>query len=339
VEGKRKTMSVVERLFQSGKKKVSLWLVIFFLLSVAVSAEAVRITPDIQFVVENETYTVSHPMDFHTITIADSYIIFNATRFSVASGNTITISLVYLNDDIMGAGDGEKILEFYATTTSGLVWFDLSGFLVGTEYEVRRGGTPIALVTADGTGVISFSNSVWSTQLFEIYQNGTAPLDVVPPEISAVGLVRSPVFDTEVGFGWENISGTVTDNVAVDAVFLRVVYPDSTMTNGSMAYIVGGDVYYVNTTLGDYGNYSYSLWANDTSGNTVTSVSYAFSMPPNWDVNNDGGCNVFDLVLISNHYGETGTAGWIREDVDNNGQIQVFDLVLLSGHYGASWWV
>jgi len=44
-------------------------------------------------------------------------------------------------------------------------------------------------------------------------------------------------------------------------------------------------------------------------------------------------------VLISNHYGETGAQGWIREDVDNNRQIQVLDLVLVSGHYGGTWGV
>jgi hypothetical protein len=62
-------------------------------------------------------------------------------------------------------------------------------------------------------------------------------------------------------------------------------------------------------------------------------------MLPNWDINNDGSCTVYDLILISTHYGATGSLGWIREDVDNNGRIEVLDLVLASNHYGASWWV
>jgi hypothetical protein len=61
-------------------------------------------------------------------------------------------------------------------------------------------------------------------------------------------------------------------------------------------------------------------------------------MPPNWDINNDGVINIFDLVSISNHYDEAGNLGWIREDVDNNGEVQVFDLVLVSNHYGEMWW-
>ena len=66
---------------------------------------------------------------------------------------------------------------------------------------------------------------------------------------------------------------------------------------------------------------------------------YTFSLPPNWDINNDGRCSVFDYVLISNRYSDTGSQGWIREDVDNNGQIQVLDLVFVSGYYGQIWWV
>ncbi|MHA1525946.1 MAG: hypothetical protein ACTSQD_02850 [Promethearchaeota archaeon] len=43
--------------------------------------------------------------------------------------------------------------------------------------------------------------------------------------------------------------------------------------------------------------------------------------------------------MISNHYNESGIFGWIREDVDNNGEIKVLDLVLASNHYGETWWV
>ena len=61
-------------------------------------------------------------------------------------------------------------------------------------------------------------------------------------------------------------------------------------------------------------------------------------MPPNWDINKDGNCSIFDLILISNVYGDTGGFGWIREDVDNNGTIEVIDLVHVSNHHGETWW-
>jgi len=594
--------------------------------------------PDIvRFIVENEMYSTNQAMHFNSIAIASSYIIFNTTGFYVASDNDISITLVYIDDDITGAGDGDKVLEFYASTTDGKAWFNISGFPVGNDYVVNRDDIAIASPTANGSGYISFSNDVWSEQLFEIFQDGegaenkppyvpgnpnpedgatdvsinadlswaggdpdpddtitydvcfgttspppqvvwrqsdtmydpgtmnyntqyfwkivawdnhgedvegpiwsfttmeepdqppyvpsnpnpedhatnvsinvdlswtggdpdpgdtvtydvffgtsspphqvtwnqpdttynpgtfnyeqtyywkiiawdnhgelaegpiwdftteeepnnspyvpgnpnppdeetdisintdlswtggdpdpgdtvtydvylgtishppkmvsnqsdvifdpelnynttyywkiiawddhgastdgaiwrfeTAPTqDTASPEISDTSITMSDPADTQMGFGWENITCTVRDNVDVDEVFLNITYPDSTKTSVSMINVIGTYNYYYNTSFSQYGNYSYSIWANDTSNNVDTSSSYTFSMPPNWDINNDGECNIYDYMLVSSHYGETGVPGWIREDVDNNGKIQVFDLVLVSEHYDESWW-
>jgi hypothetical protein len=58
---------------------------------------------------------------------------------------------------------------------------------------------------------------------------------------------------------------------------------------------------------------------------------------PDWDVNSDGVCNLIDFIKISNHIGQTGSPGWIREDVDKNGQIQVSDLIPVSNNYGQTY--
>jgi len=164
--------------------------------------------------------------------------------------------------------------------------------------------------------------------------------DSAAPEIDNVVATTSDQLDTDPLFGWVNMTVDVTDNVAVDDVYLNITDPNGASINVSMISTDGDTFYYQsNTAFSSYGNYSYFVWANDTSGNGNSSSGFAFSMSPNWDINNDGGCNVFDLVLISNHYGEVGTVGWIREDVDNNGEIEVLDLVLTSNEYGASWWV
>jgi len=56
-----------------------------------------------------------------------------------------------------------------------------------------------------------------------------------------------------------------------------------------------------------------------------------------WDINNDGNCSMLDLSLASYKYGQIGFPGWIREDIDNNGKVEVYDFVLLSNHYADSW--
>ena len=163
--------------------------------------------------------------------------------------------------------------------------------------------------------------------------------DITSPEISNVVLTPSDPLDTDPAFGWINITCDVTDDVAVDDVSLNITNPWGSWNNVSFN-TGGGTSYYYNssTAFSQAGNYSYHIWADDTSNNTVVSSSYNFSMVPNWDINNDGVINIFDLVLVSNHYDETGNTGWIREDVDNNGEIQVLDLVLVSNHYGETWW-
>jgi len=163
--------------------------------------------------------------------------------------------------------------------------------------------------------------------------------DSAPPQISAVARTTSNPLDTNPVYGWVNVSCTVTDNVAVSQVVLRIHNPGGSWNNVSMVTRTAGKYYYRSTTaFSTAGNYSYSIWAKDTSNNTNTSSNVAFSMPPNWDLNSDGYCMIFDLVLVSNHYGQSGGNGWIREDADNNGEIQVLDLVFVSNHYGESWW-
>ncbi|NQT71779.1 MAG: putative Ig domain-containing protein [Chloroflexi bacterium] len=52
-----------------------------------------------------------------------------------------------------------------------------------------------------------------------------------------------------------------------------------------------------------------------------------------WDVNQDGDVNVLDLVLIGQHWGETGSPGWIPEDVNQDGTIDVLDNIMIGQHW------
>jgi hypothetical protein len=179
---------------------------------------------------------------------------------------------------------------------------------------------------------------VGSTIDIGAFESSIVYQEVTSPEISQISLLESNPLDTNSSYGWINISAVVTDDIELTSVRIIISCPNQSDINVSMDYL-GSDIYYYysTTTFSDSGDYSYHIYAKDSDGNVTISDNSDFSMPPNWDINEDGSCDVLDYTLISNHYGETGQNGWIREDIDNNGEINILDLVLMSNHYGETW--
>jgi hypothetical protein len=220
------------------------------------------------------------------------------------------------------------------------VTLDGSGSVTKNPNQVTYEDAAIVQLTANPDPGWTFSS--WtgdvsgSTNPTSITMNGNNVVtahfvQVMTPQISNVTLTTSSPLDNNPLFGWVNISTIIIDNVAVSQVVLRIHEPDGSWNNVSMTSRSPGNYYYRSpTAFSAVGNYSYFIWVLDTSGNAYSSITSLFSMPANWDIDIDGDCTIFDLVLISNHYGERGPPGWIREDVDNNGKIQRSDLLSLA---------
>jgi len=159
--------------------------------------------------------------------------------------------------------------------------------------------------------------------------------DQESPQITNIVITTSEPLDIDPLFGWVNISCDVTDNTEVDEVRLIITKPDGSRNNVLMS-TDGSDRYYYNSSIrfSTIGTYSYFIRAKDINSNRATSSSHTFSMFPNWDVNNDGKCTIFDYVLVSICYGFVGSAGWIREDINNDGIVSISDFFLILNHYG-----
>lgn len=156
------------------------------------------------------------------------------------------------------------------------------------------------------------------------------------PAITNITLVSSNPLDTELGFGWENISCTVIDEGnGINEVKIMMTYPY--IAEYQMINLPNTDIYYINTTFTDSGYYKYYIWANDTNGNYNESPFQIFALPPNQDVNQNGQCHFLDLVTVVLKYDEHGPEGWVREDIDNNGHVYFMDLVQIALHYGEYW--
>jgi hypothetical protein len=163
--------------------------------------------------------------------------------------------------------------------------------------------------------------------------------DITLPEISNVLFTSTSPLDTDPDFCVINITCDVTDDIGVKEVYLYVSYKGGSWNNLLFNSNDEKSYYYSsNTTFSEAGNYSYYIQAVDVSNNTVETNNYNVYIPANWDINKDCTINIFDLILVSNRFNETGDKGWIREDVDNNGEVQLFDLNLVSDHYGENYW-
>jgi len=100
--------------------------------------------------------------------------------------------------------------------------------------------------------------------------------DTTPPEITNIEANPNP----QTTGGSVNITCDVTDDTAVDEVWVNITYPDATSQNFSM--IEGS--YYFKQTYTEIGTYNYFIWANDTSGNSNISTIYTFKIQEEPDI-------------------------------------------------------
>ena len=76
-----------------------------------------------------------------------------------------------------------------------------------------------------------------------------------------------------------------------------------------------------------------SVVAADWSPIEVLTYGQHIAIGKTGDVNNDDHVNVLDMILIAQHWGETGSSGWIPEDVVRDGVINVLDMVIIGQHW------
>lgn len=65
----------------------------------------------------------------------------------------------------------------------------------------------------------------------------------------------------------------------------------------------------------------------------VTIINTTVTIQYTWDINGDTYVNIIDLVLIGQHWSETGTPCWIPVDVNCDGIINILDMILVGQHW------
>ncbi len=239
---------------------------------------------------------------------SDSFEIWNSDTGSL--DYTISESIPWIS---VNPTSGSSTGEHDTITVNVIDTGSMSGYYSGT----------ISISSNGGSGSVSVDITIEDT-------------DTIPPEITDITTTMSNPIDTNPAFGWENITCTVTDNAEVDEVRLNITYPDLHTTNVSMT---DGGGHYYNTSYSYVGGYSYYVWADDYSGNSQTSGTDTFEIPPNYDVKFfvDRMIDISDLNAVCLIFGSPVTAGSIREDVNNDGWVDISDLNQVCLHFGESW--
>jgi hypothetical protein len=123
----------------------------------------------------------------------------------------------------------------------------------------------------------SYSYTVWANDTSDNWNSsgpGTFTIqDIDGPLFS--NLDDDP--DPQENGGYVNLTVDVTDNVAVDMVWINITYPDASWVNVSMTQGTGDEWYY-NTSYADLGVYTYTIFANDTNDNWNTTGPETFTI-------------------------------------------------------------
>jgi hypothetical protein len=72
-----------------------------------------------------------------------------------------------------------------------------------------------------------------------------------------------------------------------------------------------------------------------TASENITITITMAALYAAWDINMDGAVNVLDLTLVTQHFAETGTVSWIRQDVNGHGVLNALDRILIAQYWSA----
>ncbi len=241
-----------------------------------------------------------------------------AVWFSQAKGDTVPGFTVPapMNSANDPSGSQESVTTNASSDFSPIAIWTIPSSATSQKYDIvadnQAAGTIGTFDTNDGCDNPGFQGftvtvtAILPTASFASnVQSGTAPLTVYFTDQST----GSPT-----SWAWDFDNNEVTDN---------------TTQNSTYIYTTAG-TYTVKLTVTN------ATGSDDEVKTNYITVNTAVSQPV-WDLNGDHVCNVSDLVTIGLQWGETGTAGWIKEDVNEDGAINVGDVVTVGLHWGETW--
>ena len=204
----------------------------------------------------------------------------NATLNTPANNTYTNITSQNLTANLSDVGVGIKNATLYVYNQSGLFNSTVVNFASNT------------LLTTTGV-VINFIDNVynWFYQLFDwagnqfVTGNRTLTIDTVKPTIYNV--IYSPNTNDSIDPGINiTFNATIVDATSGVQTAILEVYNGTTWQNYTMSLISGGTIYNGTynasiTIVASEQNYTFNVWANDTTGNANQSINQTFKS--SWD--------------------------------------------------------
>ncbi len=138
------------------------------------------------------------------------------------------------------------------------------------------------------------------------------------------------------------INLTAQDNAygsGLQDTWYRVYYPNDTLY--TIPVYDTWTSYQGNFTIeGPEGVYRIYYYSQDHVGNLEDMHNQTAIQGCPWDLNDDHGMNILDVIIVVNHLGEMGEPWWIPMDLAGSpqglpdGEINILDIISIANHWG-----
>jgi PEP-CTERM motif len=242
-----------------------------------------------------------------------------ATLFTVSAGRTRAAFVAYNDFASFSAAlvDQFVIQETYESEDANTV-IPNGGTLNGLTYDFPAGldgRVDDTFANLGSRGLAAERDGLPGADTFDLFLPGESIAITLPVVTRAFGVFIGT--DVEASMAY-SVSVAGQGSVPTNRVYDPSVYPPSPF------YFVGliSDAPFAQATI--------SATALAGGGYTVDDVT--FDVPQEGDANADGVVNIFDVNLVSAHWGESGPIG----DANGDGAVDIFDINLISANWSAS---
>ena len=276
---------------------------------------------------------------------------------AIRSDDTIWINITDMPDAYNASGVNRLMMSFDGTHYYTITSFDViqpgssGSYMVSyhfkpSDYGLGEGSYQMFFYAVDNEGNVEHEtkqkfivdDSAPETMI-TINGNETMPFDITIEANDTVGVSSMVLYYrySEDGVNWGSWTPYAENDSIISSVIVVQNGDNITLIPNIQPWVVSFNMP-VNPGYYKPGYYQFYVAATDNLNNskatpTASTSPEASCYVPPWkeDLNADGRVNIVDMLRVLDHFGETGTPGFIPEDVHADGVIDIGDLIAI-GH-------